>query len=201
MRLDEIARTTRVPKTGWEDSKGKNMGSGVQGYATMHPTQQNVVVKTADVYNVDEDAYVEFVKLALEHQDNPFFPKIYKAKLVRMGEFFHRLVITMERLHDISKPKIADAIVANFRRLGIPQDVADTTTSTDTIKVIAIRALLNDRIYRQHLAKVTPNPKFREALTLLDPYIEKFVNDLHAQNWMARLTPSGPQLVIIDPIN
>ncbi len=200
MRLDEITRTTRIPKGNWKEPKGQRLGSGAQGRAITHPKQANVAIKIANVYDVDHDPYVEFVKLALENQDNPFFPRIYKAKLVRMGDSIYQLVLNMERLHNISNPNIADAVVENFKRLGFPQDVADTTTADITKDVVKIRKWLEQRTNRQQLAKTTPNPNFREALTLLEPFLEKFKNDMHAQNWMARLTPSGPQLVIIDPL-
>jgi hypothetical protein len=201
MRLDEIARTTRVPKTTFSFPKEK-LGVGAQGRAHAHPKQQHVVVKTADVYEPDTDPYVNFVKIAMEHQDNPFFPKIYKAKLVRVGDHMYQLVLTMERLQESANPKIADAVVENFKRLGFPQDIADTTTEEkDTITIVKIRAWLRSHSNRRQLAKDTPNPQFSEALTLLEPLLKRFENDMHAHNWMVRLTSSGPQLVIIDPID
>ncbi len=66
----------------------KLLGSGMQGSAFKHPHIPNTVIKTAKVRtkNPDDNPYVAFVKLSLDHQDNPFFPRIYNAVLRQLKE-------------------------------------------------------------------------------------------------------------------
>ena len=49
------------------------------------------------------------------------------------------------------------------------------------------------------MTKYAQNPAFKEAMVKIEEWAQMFSYDLHAGNWMFRLTPHGPQLVIIDP--
>jgi len=200
MKLLEVIQSDRVPKTAFRHA-GEELGTGDYGAASAHPRQQNVVVKSAYVKDPKTDGYLKFIRLVQEHQDNPFFPKIYKAKMIKHSKYEgYDLILTMERLHEANDPKISDAVVQNFERLGLPSNIAASTTKKGYESVTASRKWLEDSSNRQELAKNTPNPKFREALNILEPLLAGSNNDLHARNWMVRLTSSGPQLVVIDPV-
>ena len=56
----------------------RHLGAGIQGFAKQLISRPNVVVKIAITSR--DDAYEQFVRLALAHQDNPFFPKITTVK-------------------------------------------------------------------------------------------------------------------------
>ena len=67
-----------------------------------------------------------------------------------------------------------------------------------------ISELLDDADFRKDLVANTNNPKFKEAMNLLEPFLSGSVpgviSDMHAGNWMLRLTGHGPHLVISDPL-
>lgn len=170
--------------------KLKRLGAGVQGMAFKHPRSTNMIIKTARVSNPETDSYVKFIKLALEHQDNPFFPRIYDAVLRTLPNNEYELVVQMERLHKLSSRELADITPQLFKRLGFKlEDIEEDMWE-----------YLNDPDVWDFLIKNTKNPKLAEALSLLlqaDPTLRR--HDLHFDNWMVRLTSVGPQLVIIDP--
>ena len=49
------------------------------------------------------------------------------------------------------------------------------------------------------MMKYSQNPEFKEALNILKQWENNFHYDLHAGNWMFRLTSVGPNLVLLDP--
>ena len=61
---------------------------------------------------------------------------------------------------------------------------------------------------RQKLMKQATNPELKRAIQITDQIINRLANDperpasgdLHQSNIMIRLTPHGPQLVIVDPV-
>jgi hypothetical protein len=120
------------------------------------------------------------------HQDNPFFPRIYKAKIYKDEENLYALRVEMEKLISLYDPKMIDTAPHIFRQLGLSFGSHD-------------RNDWNNPAYVKDVIESTNNPKFAEALRILSPYFQKFSSDLHKKNMMVRLTGSGPQLVITDP--
>jgi hypothetical protein len=178
------------------------LGYGIQGKAYNHPKQPNSVIKTAKIEDPENDAYVEFIKLAMKNQDNPFFPRIHSAKIIKAGSLTtykpagaapYKLVINMEKLQPYLYSNVTDAAQGMFQRLGVPEKVAQSTEAG------ALFNYLTNARNRNMLAAATKNSQFRRALDLLEPHIRKFGHDLHAGNWMIRLTGHGPQIVILDP--
>lgn len=195
IRLTRGATSAQFTKTKQASRGLKHLGGGVQGEAYELPSIPGTVIKTAKVRNPDKDGYVTFVKLALEHQDNPFFPKIYNAILreltVSESGYPFELIVQMEKLHRMQTQELVDVVPHLFKRLGIELPSDDT---------FYLRQLFDDSNTRREYAEKTQNPKFKEALELLEPLFKKFrFQDLHSGNWMIRLTSVGPQLVIIDP--
>lgn len=173
--------------------KIKRLGGGIQGTAFKHLRIPNTVIKTAKVNHPETDGYVKFIKLALDHQNNPFFPKIYNAVLRELSAdiYAFELIIQMERLHKITSEELFDVTPQLFKRLGFKLD--DLEDMWD---------YLNDPDIWKHLIEKTKNPQFAEALSLIlsvDPALR--AHDLHTDNWMIRLTSVGPQLVVIDPFS
>lgn len=168
------------------------VGYGMQATVFRHPRHPGTVIKKVRVREPRTDGHVLFTKLALKHQDNPFFPKIYNASMRFLNTGGQELVIQMERLHNIRDEDLAEAMKHMFERLGFDRDMLDTISS--------MYHYLSDPTKWNHLKTHTNNPKFREALEILEPAIKKFDgHDLHLDNFMVRLTSIGPQLVIIDP--
>lgn len=202
MKLCEIK--TVDPKGVFVSPKSDMLGSGIQGVAYKHPKQPNSVIKTAEIENPDTDSYAEFIRLAMAHQDNPFFPRIHSAKIIKSPEpkpnrppndSPYTLVVNMEKLQPYLLSNVTDAAHEMFQRLGVPEKVAQSDNPG------ALFNYLLSTSNRRELANKTPNPQFREALLALEPFIQEFDIDMHGGNWMVRLTGHGPQIVILDPLH
>lgn len=191
----------------------KVLGQGKMGLAQQHARNPNVVIKTSNIYeeNPTKDEYVQFIDLALSHQDNPFFPRIHKAKIVYDPKYDgYQLVVMMEKLIPLQNEKIKDVVPQLMRQLGIttrkPLDRSTKRIDTgfqnfkQTITVSNLWYWFSKPANRAKLRRETKNPELKQAMELLEPYIKKFGQDLHTGNMMVRLTGTGPQLVIIDPL-
>lgn len=177
-------------------SKSPNqLGAGVQGIA-FNTNKPNTIRK---VYGLDDfnDPYYQFIKMIEQHQDNPFFPRIYRHHVYknkpltqsRISDYFMTGVVMMEKLQPLYGGRIGmDVVVALFSNLGITiRDVDD------------VQWIFDDRANIQKVINTTTNDTFADALRILISSGRKSY-DLHAGNWMVRLTSVGPQLVILDPV-
>ena len=96
----------------------------------------------------------------------------------------------MERLLPLKNEKIIDVMDHKLRELGVLDE--------EPLSRAWLKILFKDKYNK--IIQNTPDPKFAEALRLIKPFVDKFGNDLHHKNIMVRLTGTGPQLVLIDPI-
>ncbi len=182
---------------------GSGIGSGIvdsEVYVdTKHP---NRVLKVVPIRNMN-DPYYRFLRMIEQHQNNPFFPKIYGIKVydttnqleygTELYDIPHYyLYVFMERLQPITvlDPQHAYQLLDS---LGIEY----SGKLTDDL---SLRSLLSNKMVRQYLRQTTVNPQFKQALRLLEPMIKHYGGDLHIDNFMIRLTGVGPQLVIVDPL-
>lgn len=191
-----------TPKRPPNDEAGDHVGVGAQSLVRSFPKQMNSVIKYTELQHL-EDPYLIFVNLILNHQDNPFFPKIYNIKLYDLREFddaksSYMLIINMEKLRPIFNKNISDSTHELFKRLGFDESQL-TKYDRGFADHITADAYMTASENRAQLIKTTKNPQFREALQLLEPYFKKFGTDLHNRNWRLRMSNVGSQLVIIDP--
>ena len=211
MNIFELINPTIAAKRAFRINKGDFIDSGYQAQVYQHPRDPNRVIKLVDMDNTKADSYLDFIKLAMDHQDNPHFPRIFSAKVYEKheddkneeGEFQeessgdYRLVVVMEKLHSITDEKLEQAAIAAFENIGIPNRVAANS--------IFEPRLLQDYIeyhYDDTMAMVSSHlDKFIEAYKLLQPYIDEYGQDMHSRNFMLRLTGTGPVLVLVDPLN
>ncbi len=197
MRLDEIKQVS--PQGKLSTDKLARAGQGLMSNVFRHPKKSNSVIKIARLNREPEySGTYQFVELAFKNQDNPFFPRIYNAKLYTYSNETE-LVIEMEKLVKLtSKMYDVDHVIQIFRNLGIP-----------LVKVVAEKGYrplrdLHDTLVDigiDKLASITTNDQFAEALRLVKPLFAFGGVDLHDGNWMIRPTSSGPQLVLTDPIS
>ncbi len=178
------------------DQKSKKvLGAGVQGAALL-TNKPNTIRK---VYGMDDfnDPYYQFIKMIEQHQDNPFFPRIYRHSIYKNKEFrlsgihsyFMTGVVLMEKLQPLYGGRIDnDTIVAMFENLGLKIDTPDDLYS-----------MFEDRKTIQKVIEKTTNDTFADALRMLLSSGRRSY-DLHSGNWMIRLTSVGPQIVILDPV-
>lgn len=95
----------------------------------------------------------------------------------------------MEKLQPLFGGRIdQDVVRALFANLGVSIREVDD-----------LQWIFEDRAQIQKVINTTTNDTFAEALRILISSGRK-TYDLHAGNWMVRLTSIGPQLVILDPV-
>jgi hypothetical protein len=182
---------------------GSGYGGGVidsEVYKDLkHPSRVLKVVKVFDA----GDPYIKFIKLTINHQDNPFFPRIYGYKIheeegdqsLRNDNLMYdhyTVYVFMEKLIPIHK--FDDSMVRQqLKTIGINY----TGPLTDSFE---LSKLMKNAADRSHIASNSLIPKFQEAMSLLEPLFKEAGSDMHIDNIMMRLTKYGPQFVIIDPL-
>jgi hypothetical protein len=198
MRLNEIVNvdTLQEPEGDFSEERfaaGKEeLGSG-QTARVFKSEDPNTVTRLTYVRGKN-DPYLQFIRLIQKHSDNPYFPRIYDARLYpspEHGRYVYRLMLNMERLVPVRDERTIDAAEGILRRIGVlPPD--------QDLRKPWLKSLFRDK--RQEMIANSKDPKFVEALKLLDPLLTKFGVDLHNKNIMLRLTGAGPQLVLLDPL-
>jgi len=178
--------------------KWKQLGYiGQQAAAYTHP-DKNTVIKSINIVGTSDPVY-QFLRMCTQHQDNPYFPKVYSMKLYPLADntnkrFAHKLVITMERLHrleDSMYPMVAQVLGFKFEQ---PRDI-----------IAASRQLVQKQFgspeWRKQAIQQVIDPKLKQALRLLEPLFRHYDNDMHLKNIMYRKGKNGqPELVFMDPI-
>lgn len=222
MMLGNIPFITRNDTKGLVDwSKMKHIDAGAEG--DVYETRSgNSVLKVVRLHEMEakNNSYMRFVSVCLAHQDNPFFPKIFSAKVYRIRpeqqqhtktrrpadspydevdeHAMNVLVVHMERLIPIDM--VSDAVRQKvFGRL----EMKTFTDNHHHPQKFKDKLLANDLGTRRNVRKMiesTTNVNFRTALQALQHLFAVFDGDTHSGNWMIRNSGSGPQLVIIDPI-
>ena len=206
--------------------KLQHLGSGVQAIAFAHKKHPNTVIKTIQVWG-EQDPVLAFVRICMNHQDNPFFPRIYHAKLYDIDKmsdeerevlFSHIdpedsppdpgsavIVLVMEKLYPIHIPENEEMAIKMLQKLGVlPADLSTLTYvgSTEVRPPLSATSKAFDTpMKRKQLRQQSDNPQFIQAMRLLEPIFRQHYPDLHKKNIMIRKTISGPQLVLADPVS
>lgn len=165
------------------------IGSGWASQAHVNQKRPNEVIKhTYLLHQGEQTCTYQFLRICLNHQDNPYFPKVKKAtgypgQLDNSG--VTRLITIMERLERMNNKDI--------QHLGILCGVDKPEE-----KQQYIRTMFADASIRREIIRNTPDPQFAQAIRLLSPLFAQFGSDMHFSNIMVRTGPQR-QLVIIDP--
>jgi hypothetical protein len=227
MKLDRLCEREMVGNVPVVPSKGLPFPKGeaekdfvAQGYQAkvfMPPNLQksNAIVKVASLgRNPYNDSYMHYIHEILNDPNNPFFPRIYSAKVYLQNDRYY-LVVVMEKLQPIRGNKIADAAEHLLAQLGIDKAAIrrsrkrqgqDTRLDKEDRVIdlsFDIGTMLRDEDGIRELIELSDNEQFKHAMET----IMKVKNsshdhryDMHLGNWMVRLTGHGPQLVITDPL-
>lgn len=185
--------------------KHKLLGAGIEAAIYQHRTKGDTVIKVIDNIR-DNDPYIDFIKVVLKHQDNPFFPRIYSAKKYHRDEDDNiAIILQLEKLYPLNHPKIVHGTPHILKQLGIkitPDDLEDEGIGNwlPARYVDKIGTMFSTPSNREELVYNSKNPKFIEAMNILEPYFRKWGADLHGNNLLFRITSIGPQPVIIDPL-
>ena len=144
----------------------------------------------------DSDGFAAFVRY-LKHNgysDNIHFPKVYVANSTTDKKETTRHKFQMERLLEpssLSQEELTRLVEANFT-----ERVREHTV--EEIAFAMERAVSSDMALERYIASET----LAEALRIIRQCAKdtKYSIDLHQENWMARRTSTGLQIVITDPL-
>ena len=90
MKYDFPTTNKKITGLITNQSKLEYLGSGVQSIAFEHRKHPNSVIKLIQLEQGDIAKH--FVRLCLNHQDNPFFPKIYKVKVYDKSDIKYKKI-------------------------------------------------------------------------------------------------------------
>lgn len=200
--------------------KNKNLnhlGTGVQAIAYYNQKFPGKVIKTIAITGPGDPSY-QFLRLCVNHQDNPYFPKIYAYKQYGMKDTGDRedryaeidpedsppessefqMIVVVEKLHSLTSTH-----VPLLQSVGIlPSDLNTLKYARSTEvrpPLTATKNMFVDQKSRKQLYQMTPDVNLKKALRLLEPLFQKFYPDLRQTNIMVR-NSGQPHLVIIDPV-
>lgn len=196
----------------------KFLGGGVQGYA-YKKVAAGSVVKYFSVFDPKKNGYLRFLRYVSKLPNNPFLPRIYNLKLYDVtgtkfgmdsNERFYG-VLEMEKLIKVNDSMIIDVVPDLFRNIGLEFSehaldyfsTGDHDTKRHILDKEVQKAVYNPaKMNIDELIAKSTNEQFTQALRVISGLLRKcnVTADLHAGNWMVRLTGSGPQLVILDPV-
>lgn len=196
---------------GTEERGRVHLGTGAQASASERPSKPGFIQKKVYFHTKDhtKDPYFRFVQIILSHQDNPFFPRISSAKVYEDPAGNRFMLIEMEKLFSINNPRLEHMWPHFLEQMGFDQQTIEHIIlqytkykpwAEEELDEIMRKAFAMPQ-YRELMRQQTRNPKFREAMEVLehlfaDPQIDV---DTHTENLRARLTGTGPQIVLMDP--
>lgn len=220
MRLLELINELKltVPR-----SKGSTSGvlrtqqldiiaAGAQAIAYSHKTKPNTVIKVASISGESDPLY-QFLRVCVNHGDNPYFPKIYNYKIFNLAgvsndelEFLYsqekdidvplransrqlQLLIVTEKLVDVNAASMENTI----KQLGIYDLIMQSSKSFK----MALSLAFDSKEMRNKIRTTTNDKYFEQAIRILEPLMSRYIPDLHIDNFMQR--PNG-HLVINDPL-
>ena len=186
-------------ETAFQDMPGDELSAGnIEGFVKAHEKDPNKVNKIVRIPASGHAPYLDFLNVALKHQDNPFFPKIYHAKRYDDHSSGESVFIQAERLHELDDFEFRKHTVAIMNQLGIELTDADFR---NRIWVVKIFEAFETSKGRAKLVEKSTNPQFKQAMKAIEPLLRKYKSDMHGQNFMFRTGGGEPHLVIIDPLN
>lgn len=174
--------------------------------------------------------YLDMLSHNERMQNNPFFPKVYSLKTWKdkIGRVMYD--VKMEKLQPLNVLSSEQIIVmgkryfTNFEnkfnaalkreiqwkaytrpRSDKPLSDSQKDMNEDALKNAATRAIASclDESIKEGVTTHIKDSLLRQAMVLIRGILirkEDKMNDIHANNIMVRLSPSGPQLVITDPV-
>lgn len=173
------------------------IGQGAQGMALARPKKINVITKIFG-FDSENDPYLKFIQ-ALVNTDtsNPYMPRVEKLRVFNKPfisnhageEYNNSAAVDIERLLHLTNPKVREAAKHQLQRLGVR----------------SFSSLDASDMWKQYQAGVgsgtiDSDPQFEEAVRFIRRVTDELGLDLHSRNIMVRMTSTGPQLVLVDPV-
>lgn len=184
--------------------KPTRLGSGREAYVYEFPGSTGTVIKyIKGDYSMSD--YLAYVNEIMEYPENPFFPRIFNAKIYVYHGGEDVSVVKTEKLIPITDDRIKDAVLHQLINLGVefpngrvPNINLDDDPDVSWIESINVLFSLPGQIKK--MIATTKNPEFAQALKVLQKIIPERGQDFIPANFMVRQTSTGPQLVFNDPI-
>jgi len=184
-------------------------------------TATKIVRKVEDIHS---DAYFKYISALAKNDritNNPFFPRIYKVRVVKDKQGKDLYSVEMERLQDFDTLSAEECNMLGqklfFNYAGFERDMLarkkeiTPTQHRDEVSLedrgdagfVLLKAIGKCLENPEQVATYIKDPKLKAALVILQGMLKRdvgLVPDIHSGNIMVRRGPGGPQLVITDPI-
>ena len=144
-----------------------------------------------------DPAYQAFIRLALQRQDNPFYPKVFAA-----GFYPDKQIVVMEKLTPLCTQQgstdekfMRKLKIAHFTVAFLSYDSTKSESAAKNASELVLKDVVFCRTLRRSYAR--HKQAFRQLVADLRWLVREYNYDLHGKNIMVR--PCG-QLVVTDPV-
>jgi hypothetical protein len=199
------------------------IAAGCQAIAYYHKTHPNTVVKVAAVSG-EGDPIWQFLRICINHKNNPYFPKIFNYKIFNLSaitdeeeEYLEndpafeylpihdnrkmQILMVTEHLNEITEAQFEQSL----NKLGLDKLIEFTkrqwqpSYSYPLTTEMIWQMLMDKSIGRKYLRSKSNDKYFSDAIRLLSPLIAtgRMYADVHLGNMMLR---KDGHLVFNDPL-
>lgn len=211
MIINEIIQTTFGKKPNVKISGLPLIDHGREAAVYKHPNDPHMVIRVELYPSLpSENGYYHFCKAIQQAaESNPYLPRVYDifeverdGDKVRFGYVLEKLFMPDRLLHGVlSKKSIYRILEQAFGEKTATEVYTKLEKQNASIEQMweKIGNFINSVI---EYPTSVDNDQFAEALILIRKLTKSgFYNDMYKGNLMIRLTPAGPQLVLIDPVS
>ena len=183
---------------------GKNLGNGSYARVFAHPRDPHMVMRVERDFSSHEfNGYFRWFSLLGEKAGhNPYLPRIYEIQGKQMSEKRPnqwKFAYTLEKLHDAEK-LIGSGKIDKQNIIPIVDEVLNKAAAKTVKRSYPTYAMWENMAWNLYDRRInSSNTLLLEAFALIDRANLRL--DIHEKNIMLRLTPTGPQLVLTDPIH
>lgn len=213
MKLFEIVNVKDNPNLEQPDAE-QEIGSGHYAKVANDPKDPHMVRKstpTDDPYNL----YLDWLINNDAMSNNPYFPRVYEQnsangqrvlQMEKLREFktmnSRELETLIQRLYG-GEVSLADMKQGYMDRFSWKKDLSDIESKLDKSPSIAVADYIRNSVKGGEFRDEVKDPMFSKALSIVRSLAMNHSKtvDLHSGNFMIRRGPTGPQLVIIDPLS
>ncbi len=179
IRIDELYRPKSVDDASLHLLVGgySPLGKGAYG-EVWYKEGSSYVLK---LFTTEDTAYVDFLKLAKQHQDNPSFPKFF-GKLIRINDSVYAV-----RMEKLTKYKYDPTLIYKYMRY---RDDNYVRNEADATSLVAME-------FADSMEFMEDHQDLQAACDLIiDNLLPKYRLDIKQDNFMMR----GGTIVITDPV-
>ena len=121
------------------DIKERNpkIGSGFEAEVYAAKDGATIIKELWIKESIETNASYQYINMVMSHQDNPYFPRIYNAKLYtskREDDTHSKLIIQMEKLVEFDTSKTEHLLPQLIAQLGIAPDDVDGADTARRMK-------------------------------------------------------------------